>query len=427
MITVENLSTLTPERRKAILSRSTVDLSKVAEKTKVILERLRADPQKELFQEYGSYKNNICLEDFKASPQEIQSALETLTPELKSALQIAADNIERFHQSQLEKPMYMTEISPGLLTGRLTRPLSKVGVYIPGGLASYPSSALMNIIPAKVAGVETIVAATPPGLDLKARPEILAACSLAGATEIYKLGGAWAIGSLAYGLAGVPKVDKIVGPGSSWVTAAKMAVFGEVDVDQPAGPSEGFIIADRTAQPLHLAWDFLSQLEHDPQASAVLVTTCQELATTVVSSVNTLSHRLERAEIVRESLANAAILYCSSLTEAFDFANIYAPEHLQIIVEEAISYLGLIKNAGSIFLGPWSPIPAGDYATGPNHVLPTGGSARAFSGLSTDSFLKKMTFQKLTHAALKELSPTITTLALAEGLPAHAQTILVRS
>ncbi|MDR3135452.1 MAG: histidinol dehydrogenase [Deltaproteobacteria bacterium] len=427
MIKVERLSSLSPERLKAIMARSTEDLKPVMEKTRQILERLIADPEKELYREYSPQMENLSLEDFKVSPEELEKARESLFPELKAALLKAKDNIERFHRFQLERPMSITEVSPGLLAGRVTRPLSSVGVYVPGGLAAYPSSALMNVIPAKVAGVKNIVVATPPGPGLQARDVILAACEIAGATEIYKLGGAWAVGCMAYGLAGLPRVDKIVGPGSSWVTAAKMAVFGAVDIDQPAGPSEGFIIADETADPRFLAWDFLSQLEHDPQASAVLVTTDEGLANAVAELVEVNLPALDRAEIVRQSLSNAAILLAVNLEEAFGFANEYAPEHLMVVVREAMSRLGSIKNAGSIFLGPYSPIPAGDYATGPNHVLPTGGSARAFSGLSTDSFLKKMTFQSLTQDALEALGQTVITLAKAEGLQAHARTIEARN
>ncbi|MDR0621830.1 MAG: histidinol dehydrogenase [Deltaproteobacteria bacterium] len=426
MLTVEILAELSPGRRQAILARSVDDLKPAMEVTRQIFDRLKADPEKELLREYSQFKPNLALKDFKVAEKELAMARKGLTRELNEALLRAKENIERFHLSQLEKPTYLTEIAPGLLAGRVTRPLSKVGVYIPGGRAAYPSSALMNVVPAKVAGVKTIVAVTPPGPGFKAWPIILAALELAGATEIYKLGGAWAVGCLAYGLGGVPKVDKIVGPGSSWVTAAKMAVFGDVDIDQPAGPSEGFIIADGTAKPDFLAWDFISQLEHDPQASAVLVSADRVLAEKVAALVKKLLPSLDRAEIINQSLANAAILVAKSLPEAFDFANEYAPEHLELALDDAISHLGSIQNAGSIFLGHHSPIPAGDYATGPNHVLPTGGSARAFSGLSTDSFLKKMTFQKLTPEALADLAPTVTALARAEGLPAHAKTIEAR-
>jgi histidinol dehydrogenase len=409
-----------------LLTRSAPDLGRTVEETRLILERLRADPEKELLREYGPLKPGLRLADLRAGVGELDDAVARLPLDVAEALRLAKDNIEKFHALQLERPMWAAEIVPGLLAGRITRPLERVGVYVPGGRAAYPSSALMNIVPAKTAGVPRVAAATPPGPGLQARPEILAACRLAGADEVWKLGGAWAVGCLAYGLGGPARVDKIVGPGSSWVTAAKLAVFGQVDVDQPAGPSEGFIIADRSADPTHLAWDFLSQLEHDPQAAAVLATTEPALAEAVAAGVNRELPGLERAGIVAVSLANAAVLIVDSLEEAFELADEYAPEHLELVVENPLSLLGRIRNAGSIFLGPWSPIPAGDYASGPNHVLPTGGSARAFSGLSVDSFLKKMTFQQLTREALTALAPTVETLARAEGLPAHAKCLAVR-
>ncbi|MDR1488087.1 MAG: histidinol dehydrogenase [Deltaproteobacteria bacterium] len=421
MLTIERFSEMTPQRLSRIMARSTDDYRPIMEQTLQILERLKDDPQKELLREYGLLKDDLTISDFKVTEKEIQAAVDSLPKTLMTALEKAMDNIVRFHRSQLERPLWFTEVSPGILAGRMTRPLDKVGVYIPGGRASYPSSALMNIIPAKVASVNSIIAVTPPSGAFAARPEILAACHLAGATEIYKLGGAWAVGCLTYGLAGVPKVDKIVGPGSSWVTAAKMAVFGQVDVDLPAGPSEGFIIADGQADPSCLAWDFLSQLEHDPQASAILVTNDMDVAEKASAIVNRELETLERSEIVRQSITNAAILLVDDLEQAFDLANRYAPEHLEIVVDDPMSKLGLVQNAGSVFLGPFSPIPAGDYASGPNHVLPTGGAARAFSGLSVDSFLKKITFQKLSRQALSDIAPTVVTLAKAEGLPAHAR------
>ena len=427
MLEVEFINKLDAKRRKKILARSMADFSQTMAVTLEILGRLRADAAGELAHEYGSLTQNFNLAALKVSDEEIQTAINSIPTEILEALKTAADNVRRFHEAQLDRPMWFDEFAPGLMAGRLTRPLSTVGVYIPGGRASYPSSALMNIIPAKAAGVGRIVAATPPGPDFKARPEILAAANLAGADEIYKLGGAWAVGSMAYGLGGLPQVDKIVGPGSSWVTAAKMAVFGQVDIDMPAGPSEGFIIADESAPPEWLAWDLLSQLEHDPQAAAVLITLNEEPARQVAALVNELAPQIERQEIINESLANgAAVLVARNLAEAFDFANEYAPEHLQLVLTDPFSHLTKVKNAGSVFLGAYAPIPAGDYATGPNHVLPTGTTARMFSGLSVDSFLKKITFQHLTPEALEKITPTVSTLARAEGLPAHAHALEIR-
>ncbi|MDR1578487.1 MAG: histidinol dehydrogenase [Deltaproteobacteria bacterium] len=429
MLVVEKLSSLDSNRRFSLINRSQLDIQRIIFETKIILERLLADPLTELSREYGSLKPDVSPTDLLVGAEEIERANAQVGKSFLETLKVAATNIRQFHQAQLERPWWLTEIQPGLLAGRVTRPLARVGVYIPGGRAAYPSSALMNIIPAQVAGVKEIVAITPPSPGFLARPEIVAAASLAGATQIYKLGGAWAVGSLAHGLLGLPKVDKIVGPGSVWVTAAKLAVYGLVDIDSPAGPSEGFIIVEpgAGAEPEVLAWDFLAQLEHDPQAAAVLVTTSETLAQDVAKAVNLELDSLARAAIVQESLKNAAILVADNLDAAFDLANEYAPEHLQLILPDPFSHLGRIQNAGSVFLGPHSPIAGGDYATGPNHVLPTGGAARAFSGLSVDGFLRKMTFQQLTSQALKDLGPTICSLARAEGLLGHAKSVEIRT
>ena len=427
MIEVEFLHRLSPARRAAILARSAAAPADFKEATAQILARLVDGPEEELHREYGHLKTRLALADFKVSAEEIEAALKALPAEVFSALEKAAASIHKFHAAQLERPSWFEEFAPGLLAGRLTRPLERVGVYIPGGRAAYPSSALMNIVPAKAAGVAEIIAVSPPGPDFTIRPEILAAAHLAGAGAIYKLGGAWAVGCLAHGLAGLPRVDKIVGPGSAWVTAAKLAVFGQVDIDLPAGPSEGFIIADSEARAEWLAWDILAQLEHDPLAAAVLVTVDEGLARRVTAEISRLYSGLERRDIVGEALKNgAAVLVAENLDEAFDFANLYAPEHLHLVLAEPMSHLGRVRHAGSVFLGPHAPIAAGDYASGPNHVLPTGGAARMFSGLSVDSFLKKITFQHLTPEALRDLLPTAATLARAEGLMAHARSLEIR-
>ena len=427
MIEIEFLGRLSSARREAILARSAATTDGLREAAAEILARLTGDPEGELRREYGSLKPGLVLADFKVSAEEIEAARRSLPGEVLAALKKAAAAIYKFHAAQLERPSWFEEFAPGLLAGRLTRPLERVGVYIPGGRAAYPSSALMNIIPAKAAGVTEIIAASPPGPDFTIRPEILAAAHLAGADAVYKLGGAWAVGSMAHGLAGLPRVDKIVGPGSAWVTAAKLAVFGQVDIDLPAGPSEGFIIADGQAPAEWLAWDLLAQLEHDPLAAAVLVSVDEDLARRVAAEISRLFPGLDRRDIVGEALKNgAAILVAESLEEAFDFANLYAPEHLQLVLAEPLSHLGRVRHAGSVFLGPHAPIAGGDYATGPNHVLPTGGTARMFSGLSVDSFLKKITFQHLTPEALKEVLPVAATLARAEGLTAHARSLEIR-
>jgi histidinol dehydrogenase len=426
MLKIERLNDLTPKRKKEILSRSSPSLEEIMSITLDILATLRKEPEKEIFREYTPFKKNLSISDIKVSQYEIDLAFNTVHQDLIDALKRARDNIITFHKAQLERESWFTEISPGIMAGRLTRPLNCVGVYIPGGRASYPSSALMNIIPAKVAGVKTIVATSPPGPGFAISPEIVVAATLCDIDGIYKLGGAWAIGSMTWGLLNVPKVDKIVGPGSSWVTAAKLAVFGNVDIDLPAGPSEGFIISDGTNIPKHLAWDFLAQLEHDPQAAAVLITTSETEAEEVLSFVEKILPTLTRKNIIEESFSQAVILISDNLESSFNFANEYAPEHLQLAIQDSLSYLNLVENAGSVFLGPNTPIPAGDYATGTNHILPTGGTARAFSGLSTDSFLKKITFQKLSKNALSSLAPNIETIAAAEGMECHGTTIRVR-
>jgi len=427
MIEVEFLQRLPQARRAAILTRSAATPAGIKEAVVGIITRLIGDPEGELRQEYGPLKPGLDLADFKVSEEEIEDAYRALPAGVLAALKKAAEAIHKFHAAQLERPAWFEEFAPGLMAGRLTRPLERVGVYIPGGRAAYPSSALMNIIPAKAAGVTEIVAASPPGPDFTIRRETLAAAHLAGAKTIYKLGGAWAVGCLAYGLAGLPRVDKIVGPGSAWVTSAKLAVFGQVDIDLPAGPSEGFIIADDQAPAEWLAWDLLAQLEHDPLAAAVLVSVDEGLARRVAAEINRLWPSLDRRDIVAEALKNGtALLVAGNLDEAFAFANLYAPEHLQLVLAEPLSHLAKVRHAGSVFLGSHAPIAAGDYASGPNHVLPTGGAARMFSGLSVDSFLKKITFQHLTPEALRDLRPAAATLARAEGLTAHARSLEIR-
>ncbi len=362
-----------------------------------------------------------------ASPEEIEAAYRVLDPQVIAALKTAAANIEKFHRAQLDRDMWAMEVRPGILAGRLSRPIDRVGCYIPGGLAAYPSSALMNIIPAKVAGVAEIVAATPPGPGMAVNPATLVAAHLAGASRLFKIGGPWAIGSLAYGTQTVPRVDKIVGPGNKYVTAAKLLVFGQVDIDSPAGPSEALILADDTAKARYVAVDFLSQVEHDPEAAAVLVTPDADLARHVVAIIAAELPHLPRREIITAALAKySGVLLTASLDEALDFANLYAPEHLQIVTRDPFALLPRIKHAGSIFLGPYAPVPVGDYASGTNHVLPTGGCARMFSGLSVDDFIKKPTFQHLTKEALRSLKDTVITLAEHEGLLLHARAVAER-
>jgi histidinol dehydrogenase len=424
---VEYLADLTPVRRNTLLRRSQEDVSQVLDEVRPILAALRAQGDAETLRQHRQFKADITGTDLEATSQEIETAYRRLDPEVLAALKVAAANIEKFHRAQLERDMWAVEVQPGILAGRLTRPLDRVGCYVPGGLASYPSSALMTIIPAQVAGVKEIVAATPPGPAMAVNPATLVAAHLAGAQRLFKIGGPWAIGSLAYGTEIVPRVDKIVGPGNKYVTAAKLLVFGQVDIDSPAGPSEALILADETAEARFLAADFLSQVEHDPAAAAVLVTTVAALAQQVVDLINQELPHLPRQEIIAAALGRySAVLVAESLGEAVAFANLYAPEHLQVMTREPFAVLPLIRHAGSIFLGPYAPVPVGDYASGPNHVLPTGGCARMFSGLSVDDFTKKPTFQHLSFEGLKSLKDTVIVLADHEGLPLHARAIAER-
>jgi len=424
---VELLTELTPERRQAILCRSQQDISQVLEVVAPILAALRRDGDVESLRQHQQFKADITAADLLATDEEIEAAYRVLDPQVLAALKTAAANIEIFHQAQRERQMWALEVQPGILAGRLTRPLVRVGCYIPGGLASYPSSALMNIIPAKVAGVAEIMAATPPGPGMAVNPATLVAAHLAGAQRLFKIGGPWAIGSMAYGTGLVPRVDKIVGPGNKYVTAAKLLVFGQVDIDSPAGPSEALILADDTAEARYVAVDFLSQVEHDPEAAAVLVTPSQDLARAVVEIIAEELPHLPRREIITAALSKySAVLVASSLDEALEFANLYAPEHLQVLTRDPFALLPRIHHAGSIFLGPYAPVPVGDYASGTNHVLPTGGCARMFSGLSVDDFIKKPTFQHLSREALSALKDTVITLAEHEGLLLHARAVAER-
>jgi histidinol dehydrogenase len=423
---LEYLDKLTPERQAHLLNRSKTDVTEVLDDVRTILAALRRDGDDESLRWHRQYKADITVDDLEVTAGEIEAAYRVLDPKVLDALKIAAANIEKFHQAQREREIHALEVVPGILAGRLIRPLARVGCYIPGGLASYPSSALMNIIPAKVAGVKEIIACTPPGPEMALNPATVAAAHLAGAQRLFKLGGPWAIGSMAYGTALVPKVDKIVGPGNKYVTAAKLLVFGEVNIDSPAGPSEALIITDDSAEARFVAADFLSQVEHDANAAAVLVTTSEALAQKVIDIITAEMPSLPRREIIEAAFANSAFLVARDLDEALDFANLYAAEHLQIMTKDPFAVLPRIQHAGSIFLGPYAPVPVGDYASGTNHVLPTGGCARMFSGLSVDDFIKKPTFQHLSREGLANLKDAVIMLAEAEGLPLHARAVAER-
>lgn len=363
---------------------------------------------------------------FEISLEEIDSSPDKCDRDFILALYKAADNIRDFHARQKQQS-WLEPKQNGVILGQRIRGLKRVGVYVPGGTAAYPSSVLMNVIPAKIAGVKEIVMVTPPQKDGTANPDILAAAKIAGVDRVFLMGGAQAVAALAYGTQSVPKVDKIVGPGNIFVATAKKLLYGTVDIDMIAGPSEILIVADKSANPKFLAADLMSQAEHDKMASAILLTTSEETANETAKELSRQMQTLERRDIIEQSLNDfGAIIVCKDISEAVDFANELAPEHLELAVENPMEYIGRVDNAGSVFLGHYSPEPLGDYFAGPNHVLPTSGTARFFSPLSVDSFIKKSSFIYYTEPALSEAKDDIIKLAETEGLTAHANSIKVR-
>lgn len=363
---------------------------------------------------------------FEISREEIDSSPDKCDRDFILALYKAADNIRDFHARQKQQS-WLEPKQNGVILGQRIRGLKRVGVYVPGGTAAYPSSVLMNVIPAKIAGVKEIVMVTPPQKDGTANPDILAAAKIAGVDRVFLMGGAQAVAALAYGTQSVPKVDKIVGPGNIFVATAKKLLYGTVDIDMIAGPSEILIVADKSANPKFLAADLMSQAEHDKMASAILLTTSEETANETTKELSRQMQTLERRDIIEQSLNDfGAIIVCKDISEAVDFANELAPEHLELAVENPMEYIGRVDNAGSVFLGHYSPEPLGDYFAGPNHVLPTSGTARFFSPLSVDSFIKKSSFIYYTEPALSEAKDDIIKLAETEGLTAHANSIKVR-
>lgn len=363
---------------------------------------------------------------FEISREEIDSSPDKCDHDFILALYKAADNIRDFHARQKQQS-WLEPKQNGVILGQRIRGLKRVGVYVPGGTAAYPSSVLMNVIPAKIAGVKEIVMVTPPQKDGTANPDILAAAKIAGVDRVFLMGGAQAVAALAYGTQSVPKVDKIVGPGNIFVATAKKLLYGTVDIDMIAGPSEILIVADKSANPKFLAADLMSQAEHDKMASAILLTTSEETANETAKELSRQMQTLERRDIIEQSLNDfGAIIVCKDISEAVDFANELAPEHLELAVENPMEYIGRVDNAGSVFLGHYSPEPLGDYFAGPNHVLPTSGTARFFSPLSVDSFIKKSSFIYYTEPALSEAKDDIIKLAETEGLTAHANSIKVR-
>lgn len=357
---------------------------------------------------------------------ELQEYLDIVDEDFKNAGINAKENIYDFHLRQAQQS-WMTTKKNGVIMGQRVRGLKRVGIYVPGGTAAYPSSVLMNAIPAKIAGVEEIIMVTPPAKDGNPNPDIMAAAAIAGVDRVFLVGGAQAVAALAYGTEKIPKVDKIVGPGNIFVATAKKLLYGVVDIDMVAGPSEILIVADKSAKPAFLAADLMSQAEHDMLASSILLTTSSDIARATAREIDRQIKYLERQEIIEQSLENfGEIIVCENLEQAIEFANELAPEHLEMCVEEPLKYIGLVDNAGSVFLGNYSPEPLGDYYAGPNHVLPTSGTARFFSPLSVDSFIKKSSFIYYTEEELKKAKDEIVKLADTEGLTAHANSIKVR-
>lgn len=411
-----------------LLKRSPNNYDNFADSVNAILANVKENDDKALFQYTKDFdKADINASNIKVTEEEIKEAYDRLeNPELVQVIRRSLKNIKEYHEKQKQYSWFDSK-PDGSILGQKVTPLSRVGVYVPGGKAAYPSSVLMNVIPAKVAGVEQIVMVTPPGKDGKVNPNTLVAANEAGVDVIYKVGGAQAIAALAYGTESIAKVDKIVGPGNIYVALAKKAVFGYVSIDSVAGPSEILVLADETANPRYVAADLLSQAEHDELASAILVTTSEELANKVSEYVDMFLSKLKRKEILQKSLDNYGyILVTDTMQDAIDTANDIASEHLEIVTKNPFDTMTRIKNAGAIFLGENSSEPLGDYFAGPNHVLPTNGTAKFFSPLSVDDFIKKSSIISYSREALEPLSEDIQKFAKAEGLTAHANSIRVR-
>ncbi len=390
-----------------------------------ILENVKANGDKAV-REYTIKFDGKAPENAEISKEEIDKAIEKCDSFFVQSLKEAAENIRDFHQRQLGQS-WLTAKENGVIMGQRVRGLERVGLYVPGGTAAYPSSVLMNAIPAKIAGVKELIMVTPPSKDGTPNPDILAAAKIAGVDRVFLMGGAQAVAALAYGTETVPKVDKIVGPGNIFVATAKKLLYGTVDIDMVAGPSEILIVADETANPKFLAADLMSQAEHDVLASSILITTSERIAEETKKELARQCATLSRKEIIEKSLKDfGAIIICDNMDKAVDFANRLAPEHLEMCVENPLEYIGRMDNAGSVFLGNYSPEPLGDYFAGPNHVLPTSGTARFFSPLSVDSFIKKSSFIYYTEDALRNCKDKVVSLAETEGLTAHANSIKVR-
>ena len=390
------------EVQKNILQRSPSTFGAQEATVRSIIEDIKARGDEAVFEYTKKFdRAEITTDNFQVTEEEIRAAYKEVPPELLDVVRKALVNIRAFHEKQKQNS-WITTTEKGTILGQKITPMQRVGVYVPGGKAAYPSSVLMNIVPAKVAGVEEVIMTTPCSAQGKVNPVVLVAANEAGADRIFKVGGAQAIAALAFGTESIPKVDKIVGPGNIFVALAKKAVYGNVSIDSVAGPSEILVLADETANPRYVAADLLSQAEHDEMASAVLVTTSEDLARKVSAEVDGFLKILSRREIIQKSLDNfGRILVARSRQEAIDAANEFAPEHLEIVMKDALEVMTKIRNAGAIFIGEYSSEPLGDYFAGPNHILPTSGTARFFSPLSVDDFVKKSSIIHYSREALK--------------------------
>ncbi len=410
-----------------LLKRNTTQYPEYEAKVASIVEDVKTRGDEAVF-EYTERFDKVKLDpvSVKVTDQEVEEAYKEVDPELVSVIRKAIANIRSFHEKQLDKSWFETKEN-GIILGQRITALQRVGVYVPGGKAAYPSSVLMNVIPAKVAGVDEIIMSTPCSTTGRVYPTTLVAANEAGVDAIYKIGGAQAIAAMAYGTSCVPKVDKIVGPGNIYVALAKRAVYGNVSIDSIAGPSEILVLADETANPRYVAADMLSQAEHDELASAICITTSEELADKISEEIDAFCAKLERREIIEKSLENFGfILIADNMKDAVDAANEIASEHLEILTANPFDTMTGIRNAGAIFLGEYSSEPLGDYFAGPNHILPTNGTARFFSPLNVGDFLKKSSIISYSRTALEAVHNDIEKFAKAEGLTAHANSIAVR-
>ena len=408
-----------------ILLRSQFSHDDVNEKVKAILEDVKQNGDNAL-KKYAKMFDNAEIDTLEVTEKEIEEAYNRVDDKFKETLNLAYNNIEKFHKKQLRNS-YITNEEDGIVMGQIINPIEKVGVYIPGGTAVYPSTVLMNVIPAKVAGVNEIILVSPPNKEGKINDNILAAAKIAGVNRVFKTGGAQAIAALSYGTESIPKVYKIVGPGNIYVAMAKRLVYGEVSIDMVAGPSEVLIIADETANHIHIASDMLAQAEHDKLASSILVTTSREIAEKTKEELYKQLEKLSRKDIASESIENnGRIIITKTIEEAIYISNEIAPEHLEISIKEPFSVLSKIKNAGSIFLGDYTPEALGDYLSGANHVIPTSGTAKFASPLSVDDFIKKSYITYYTKDALSKVKDNIINFAEHESLEAHANSVKVR-